>query len=66
MRAKTCPSCKLRSYSAGATPWECPYCGTNMDDVPDEAIARLVPKVYPEEADDGQTTDQTDAGDTDI
>jgi len=36
MKARTCPSCKLRSYSAGATPWECPYCGTNMDEVPDE------------------------------
>ena len=54
MKARTCTSCGLRSYSAGATPWECPYCGTNMDDVPDEAIARLVPKVYPEEADNGQ------------
>jgi tRNA(Ile2) C34 agmatinyltransferase TiaS len=54
MKARTCTSCGLRSYSAGANPWRCPYCGTNMDEAPDEPIARLVPKVYPEEADNGQ------------
>ena len=54
MRAKTCPNCKLRSYSGGATPWECPYCGADLSDVPDTEIARLVPRVYPEEAVDGQ------------
>jgi len=34
---RTCPSCGGRSYSSYSGPnWDCPYCGMNLDHVPNE------------------------------
>lgn len=34
---RTCPGCGGRSYSSYSGPnWECPYCGENLGDIPDE------------------------------
>lgn len=38
MNRRTCPSCGGRSYSSYSGPdWECPYCGRNLGDAPDES-----------------------------
>lgn len=37
MNKRTCPSCGGRSYSSYSGPdWDCPYCKTNLGDIPDE------------------------------
>lgn len=37
MNRRTCPHCKGRSYSSYSGPnWDCPYCGKNLGDVPDQ------------------------------
>lgn len=34
---RTCPHCKGRSYSSYSGPiWDCPYCGKNLGNVPND------------------------------
>lgn len=36
---RTCPKCGGRSYSSYSGPrWDCPYCGKDLGDVPNEMI----------------------------
>jgi len=30
MKSKTCTKCGKTSYSTGADPWICPYCGKDL------------------------------------
>jgi len=32
MISKTCPHCGGTSFSAGAVPWICPYCGKTIEE----------------------------------
>lgn len=39
MKSKTCPHCGKESYSAGAVPWICPWCGKEIEEVEYEPVS---------------------------